>query len=142
MSDQDVFILKNLGLHDEEVNKTNVSDLLTAAQRRLGHFLYFVMTVHPDQNDPYWNYIPMTCIACIQLTLDVGGIYSSIDTKIMVKPHILIVHLAALDNEGNPDINTLNKDRGDIFSECCAEGFKGNFYVMSMKYYFKWLKQP
>ena len=38
VSDQAVFILKDLGLHDEEGEKFNVSDTLTASQRRSGHF--------------------------------------------------------------------------------------------------------
>ena len=29
-----------------------------------------------------------------------------------------------LDNGRNPDIGTLKKERGDIFSECCAERFQ------------------
>ena len=52
VSDQAVFILNHLGLHDEEGKKTNVRDPLKAAQRRSGLFLYFMMTVHPDQADP------------------------------------------------------------------------------------------
>ena len=42
-------------------------------------------------------------------------------------PHIIIVHLAALDNGRKPDIGTLKKDRGDIFLEFCAERFKAKF---------------
>ena len=34
VSDQDIFIFKDLGLHDEEGKKTDVSDPITAAQRR------------------------------------------------------------------------------------------------------------
>ena len=61
VSDRAVFILKDLGLHDEEGKKTNVSDPLTAAQRGSGRFLSFVMTAHPDQADPNCNYSCMTC---------------------------------------------------------------------------------
>ena len=39
VSDQDVFTLKYLGIHDEGGKKINISDPLTAAQRRLGIFL-------------------------------------------------------------------------------------------------------
>ena len=53
--DQAIFILKYSGLHDEEGKKTNVSEPPTAAQRRSGRFLSFIMTVHPDQADPNWN---------------------------------------------------------------------------------------
>ena len=41
VSDQTVFILKYLGLNDEEVNKFNLSVLLTAAHRRSGLFFVF-----------------------------------------------------------------------------------------------------
>ena len=80
MSDQAVFILKDLGLHDEEGNKTNVSDTLTAAQRISGHFLSFNVTFHPDQSDPSYNYSFMTCRVGVQIPLDVDGIYASIGT--------------------------------------------------------------
>ena len=38
VSDQSVFIFKYSGIHDEEGKKTNLSELLTAAQRRSVHF--------------------------------------------------------------------------------------------------------
>ena len=38
VSDQAVCIFKDSGLHDEEGNKTNVSDPLTTSQRRSGRF--------------------------------------------------------------------------------------------------------
>ena len=69
----------------------------------------------------------MTCRACIKLPLDVDGIDASIDTHMLEIPHILLFHSAALDNGRKLDIGTLKKDRGDIFSECCAESFKANF---------------
>ena len=120
---QIVFILKYSGLHDEEVKKTNIRDPLTVAQRRSGHFLSFMITVHTDQTDLNCNYICMTCRACVQLPLDVDGIDSIIDTQMLKTPHNMIVHFAALDHGRNPDIGTLKKDRCDIFSECCAEIF-------------------
>ena len=81
VSDQAVFILKDSGLHDEEGKKTNVSDPLTTAQMRSGIFLSFMMTVQPDQDDPDCKYSRMTCRACVQLSLDVDGIYASIYNK-------------------------------------------------------------
>ena len=54
---------------------------------------------------------------CVKLPLYVYGIDDSIETKILKTPHILLVHLAALESGRNTDIGTLNKDRGDIFSE-------------------------
>ena len=47
VSYQAVFILKDVGLHDEEVNKTNVSDPLTAAQRISGRFFAFHGDIPP-----------------------------------------------------------------------------------------------
>ena len=91
------------------------------------------MTVQPDQADPNCNYSRLTCSDCVQLLLDVDGIYFSIDNQMMKIHHDMLVQLADLDNGRNPDIGTLKKDRGDIFSECCVESFKENFYVMSMK---------
>ena len=80
----------------------------------------------------------MTCRACVQLTLDVYGIYSSTDNKILRTPRILLVYLAALDNGRNPDIGTL-KNRGETsFQNAALKYLKQNLYVMSMNYYFKW----
>ena len=74
-----------------------------------------MMKVHPDQADQNFNYSRITCRACIQIPLDIDGIDSSIDTHMLVKTHILLVHLANLDNGRKPDIGTLKKGRGDIF---------------------------
>ena len=73
------------------------------------------MMVCPNQADTKFNYSRMACRACVQLPLVVDGIYSRIDSQILLKC-ILIVHLAALDNRRKPDIGTLTKDRGEIFS--------------------------
>ena len=118
VSDQAVFTLKDLGLYVKEGNKTNLK------YQEEGFFSFFMMTVHPDQADPNFNYSRITCRTCVQLPLYVYGIDASIDTQIMEKPHILLVHFATLDNGRKPDIVTLKKNRGDIFSECCAERFK------------------
>ena len=53
--DQAVFIWKDLGIHDEEGKKTNVSNPLTTAQSRCDIFLSFMMKVQPDQDDPDYN---------------------------------------------------------------------------------------
>ena len=95
VSDQAGFNLKDLGLHDKEGKKTNVSGQLTVGQMWSGTFLSFTMTAHPYQADPNCNNIRITCRACVQLPLDVYGIDSSIDTQIMKNPHDLLVHLAA-----------------------------------------------
>ena len=86
-----------------------------------------MMTVHLDQCDTNFNYSHMTCRDCVELPLDVDGIDSSIDTQIPKNPHDLLGHLVVLYNGRNPDIGTLKKDRGDIFSECCAESFEAKF---------------
>ena len=69
----------------------------------------------------------MTCRDCAQLPLDVDKIDYSIDNQMLKNPHDLLVHLVALDNGRKPDIDTLKKDRCDIFSECCAEILKETF---------------
>ena len=52
VSDQAVFVINNSSLRDEEGKKINVNELLTAAQRQSGHFLFLAMMVHPDQAGP------------------------------------------------------------------------------------------
>ena len=71
VSTKSFFTLNDLGLHDEEGNKINVSNPLTADQRRSGHFFPFMMTVHSDQDYQKSNRSRMTCRACVQLPLDV-----------------------------------------------------------------------
>ena len=83
----------------------------------------------------------MTCRAWLQLPLDEDGINSSIDTQILKKRNIL-VHLVALENGKKTYIGTLNKDRGDIFSECCAEIFKAKFLRYFNEVLFKRLNNP
>ena len=83
-----------------------------------------MLMVRPDQDDPNCKHIRMTCSACVQLPSDVDGVDSSNDTQMLKPPHIIIFHLAALENGINPDIFTLKKEKGDIFSEWCTEIFK------------------
>ena len=59
----------------------------------------------------------------LKCTLD-----ARIDTQI-IKGNVLIVSLGDLGNGSIPDIGTLNKDRGDIFSECFTEIFKAKFLL-------------
>ena len=86
VSDQAVFILKDLGLHDDEGKKTNISDPLTSAQRRSGRFWSPIMTVHPYQAYPNYNPSRMNFRACIHLPLDVDYIDAIIDTKMLTTP--------------------------------------------------------
>ena len=116
-----------MGLHDEEVKKTNVSEPLTAAHRREGRFCYLMTTVHPYQYDPNYKHSRMTWRACVNLQLDVYGIEASINTQILKTSYDIIVHLEALDNGINTDIDILNKEKGDTFSECCTEISKAKF---------------
>ena len=104
-----VFILKYSGLHDEEGDKINIRNMLIETQRQSVHFLYFMMTVHPDQADPKCKYNRMTCRACVQIPLYVYGIDASIDNQMMKNPHDIIVHLVALDYGRNTDIGLLKK---------------------------------
>ena len=78
--------------------------------------MYFMMKVRPYHAHPNCKHSRMPCRACIKLPLGVNGIDASIDTQILKPPHILLVELAALDNGRKPNIGSLNKDRGDIFS--------------------------
>ena len=82
----------------------------------------------------------MTCRACIQLSLDVNGIYDIIDTQMTKNPHDILVHLTALESGRNPDISTLKKHRGVIFSECCAESFKTELLHYVNEVLFKMVK--
>ena len=86
-----------------------------------------MMTAHPDQVDPKYKHNCMICRSCVKLPQDVNNIDASIDTQIMIPLHILLFHVADLDNGQKPDIGTLKKYRGDIFSECCTESFKAKF---------------
>ena len=124
VSDQAVFTLNDSGLHGEEGNKINTSNPLTESQGRAVIFLSFMMAVHPYQADSNCKHSHMTCRACVQLPLYVYGIDASSNNQIIKPPHYLIVHLAALDNGRKPDIGTLKKESGYIFSEFCTESFK------------------
>ena len=66
----------------------------------------------------------MACRACVQILLYVDGIYAGINNQMPKTPHDLIVHLADFDNGRNPEIGTIKKEKGYIFSECCTESFK------------------
>ena len=127
VSDQAVFVLKDSVIHDEEEKKNKCKWPAHNSPEEVRLFFSFMMTVHPDQADTNCNYSRMTCRNCVKIPLDVDRINASIDTKMLKKPHDVLVHLAALYNGRKLDIGTLKKDRGDIFSECCAESFKAKF---------------
>ena len=57
------------------------------------------------------------------------------------KKHILIVHLVDLENGRKPDIVSLNKYRGDIFSEYSAESFKEKILRYGEKLLFEMVKK-
>ena len=88
-----------------------------------------MMTVHQDQANPKSNRNHMTCRDCVQLPLDMDVVYASIDTQILKPPQNLSVHLVALYCGRKPDIGTLKKERGGIFSECCTESFKKKILI-------------
>ena len=140
VSEQAVFILKDSGLRDEEGKKTNVSNPLTAVQRRSGRIFPFVMTVHPNQADPNFKHSQMTCRACVQLLIDVDGVDARINTQMLISPHDLMVHLAALGNGRKPDIGTLKKEKGGIFLECCTDSFKEKFLRYVNEFLFEMVK--
>ena len=74
-----------------------------------------MMMVHLDQANPKYNHSCMTCRACVKVLLYVDEIDASINTQMLKNPHDFLVHLAALENEINPEISTFKKERGDIF---------------------------
>ena len=84
----------------------------------------------------------MDCRSFVQLPLYVEGIDSSINTNIMKNPHILLFHLAALENGRKSDIFTLKKERGGIFSECGTKIFKEKFLRYVNEVLFEMVKQP
>ena len=53
----------------------------------IGLIFYFMMMVHPDQDDPKSNPSHMTCRSCVNLLLDLYSIDAIIDTKILNAPH-------------------------------------------------------
>ena len=55
-------------------------------------------------------------------------------------PHRILSHLADLDYGREPDIVTLKRDRGNIFSECYTEIFKGKFLRHVNKILFEMVK--
>ena len=85
------------------------------------------MAVQPYQADPNYKHSHMTCRACVQLPLDVDGIDTIINTQTLKTPHDLLAHLADLYNGRKPDIGTLKKEKGEIFSEFFTESFKAKF---------------
>ena len=126
--DQAVFTLKDSGIHGDEVKKISLSNPLTAVQRSSGRFVSFMMTVHSYQADPNWNHSCITCRACVKLPLYGNGIYASINTQMLKTPHDLLFRLADLYNGINPEIGTIKKEKGCIFSEWCTEIFKEKNY--------------
>ena len=138
--DQVVFTLNDSGLYDEEGNKINTSRPLTAVQRRSGRFVLLMMTVHPYQDDTKCKKSTTTCRDCIQLPLDVNGIYASINKQMLKTPHDLLFHLVDLENGRKPYIGTLKKEKGDIFSEYCTDSFKEKILIYVNEVLFEMVK--
>ena len=99
-----------------------------------------MMTVHPDQDDQKCYHSRMNFRTYVQLPLYVYGVDASIDNQTLKPPHILIVHLADLDNGRNPDIGALNKERRDIFPEFCTKIFKAKFLCYANELIFEMVK--
>ena len=57
----------------------------------------------------------MTFKACVKLSLYAYGIDAIINSQILNRSQELLVHLESLENVRKPEIDTLNKNRGDIF---------------------------
>ena len=75
-----------------------------------------MVTLHPDSADLNCKHSRLTYRACNQLPLDLDEIDASIDKKILKTLHDLLVNLEALDIGRKPDIDSIKKDRGEIFS--------------------------
>ena len=58
------------------------------------HILYFIMNVHPDQAEPKWNHICMTCRAFSQQPSDANEIDDIIGCKIINIPCMILVYLS------------------------------------------------
>ena len=69
----------------------------------------------------------MTCRECVQLPPYVNGVDYIIDKQSLETTNDLLVQFSDLENGRRKEIGTLNKDRGDIFSEFYTEKFKENF---------------
>ena len=69
----------------------------------------------------------MTCRACVWLLLDVDEVYAIICTQILKTPNFLLAHVLDLNNNIKPDIGTLKKYRGGVFSEWLTKSFKAKF---------------
>ena len=85
------------------------------------------MTVYPDQADPKLKHSCMTYRVCVQLPIYVDGIDAIINTQMLKTPHDLLLHLMDLGNRRKLYIGILNKEGGDIISECYTEIFKEKF---------------
>ena len=77
VSYQAIFTLKYSGIYDEEGNKININNLLTASQRRSVQFLLFTMAVNPNQADPKCKHNHTTFRAFVQPPIYVDGRYDS-----------------------------------------------------------------
>ena len=91
VSDQAVLTQKDLVLHDEEVNKISISDLITATQMRSVSSLSFIMNILPDQADTKYKHNHLICKVCVHIPLYVGGIDASIDTQMLKNLTIFIL---------------------------------------------------
>ena len=88
-----------------------------------------MMTVQPDQADAKCKHSNMTCMDYVQPQLYVDGIDAIIDTKILKRPHILLVCLAYFYNERKLDIGTPKKERGYFFQNAARKDLKQNSYL-------------
>ena len=79
---------------------------------------------HPDQAYLKSKYRRITWMACVKLPVNINEIYAIIDIQMLNVSHNFLSCLSCLDNERTPDIEFLNREGGDVFSEFCAEIFK------------------
>ena len=132
------FWLKYSDLHKKEGKKINISNPLTETQSQSSLFLSFMMMVYLEQADTKCKHSCMTCRACVQLQLDVDEVDDSIDTQILPPP-IFFYSICWLFTIVEIQILAQSRNIGwTYFHNAAPKYLQKIFYIMSMKYYFKW----
>ena len=110
------FFLNRNGNSCFQSNKTNIKNPLAAVQRQLSCIFYFIVMFFPYQDDPKCEYSCVTYRAYVQSPLDTNGINASIYNQMLNNANVILVHLLALGYGRKPDICTLKKYKGCVFS--------------------------
>ena len=92
MSDQANLVLVDMGIHYKQVKKTNMEKTIHNTPELIRPFLSFIMMGNPDQDDLKYKHIQMNCKSCVQLSLDLYGIDTSINNQMLNTPHDHLVY--------------------------------------------------